>query len=140
MTRQFELFQQELFDDEPAQNPVVGRRHNRTVEILGRCTSCGGHVSEFPGFCHECLGIEFCNCHLCGQIASLHQMLQNDIYWLAREHFEKWEARQYARGMDYEYIERGLRIAYRDKNIQIADLEAKVAKYRKHPFCREVAA
>ena len=142
MTRPLELFQQELEGD-PAEGgkiPAIGRQHVRTIELLGRCVCCGGHVSEDPGFCLECFGTEFCNCHTCAQIASIHRMLQNEIYWLKRENFTAWEARQYARGMDYEYIARGLRIAYRDKKIQRSGLEAKLVKYRKHPFCWEVAA
>ncbi len=142
MIQQLELFQQELDGDKAEVDKIfaIGRRHDRTIKMLGRCMHCGGHVSEDPGSCLECFGAEFCNCHTCAQIASIHRMLQNDIYWLKRENFEDWEARQYARGMDYEYIARGLRIAFRDKKIQMSDLEAKVVKYRKHPFCWEVAA
>lgn len=142
MIRHLELFQRDL-DGDPKEDGitfVTGRRHDRSVRMLGRCMRCGAHVSEKPGFCLECFGAQFCDCHTCMQIGSIHRMLQNDIYWLNRQNFEGWEARQYARGKDYEYIARGLRIAYRDKRLQLADLETKVIKYRQHPFCWEVAA
>jgi len=84
---QTELFSRDIYEDEPASRPVVSsRRTDRTKELLGRCTRCGAHITNENEFCSECLGTEFCGCHECKQLASLHRMLQNDLYWARRDY------------------------------------------------------
>lgn len=83
MNAQLSLFQTDIDEEDfkPVPKVVVrGRKPDRGKELLGRCLRCGGHIESEPVYCLECLGSAFCDCHECRQIASLHRMLQNDLY------------------------------------------------------------
>jgi predicted amidophosphoribosyltransferase len=88
MNSQLCLFSQEIDETPPAPSTVTcSRKTIRKSTLLGRCTRCGAHIAEDPGFCQECLNLLYCNCHECLQIASIHRMLQNDLYWERRSVF-----------------------------------------------------
>ena len=116
MIRHLYLFQRDLDDDLPEsdQHFVIGRRMKRSKWLLGRCIGCGAHLTKESVFCAECLGTVYCSCHDCMQLASLHRMLQNDLYWAGRDHCAE--------------------TVYRDHLIR------KIERIRDIPSCGEVAA
>ena len=116
MIRHLYLFQREL-DDDPQQidrRIIMGRRMNRNEWLLGRCLQCGAHITTETQFCAECLSTQYCDCHDCVQVASLHRMLVNDLFWSGRDEFE-----------DRTYM---------------AHLIRKIDRMLDNPFCGEVAA
>lgn len=116
MIQHLYLFQCELDDDPAEQNEIFssGRRMDRSKWLLGRCTRCGAHITNENGFCAECLGTACCGCHDCMQIASLHRMLQNALFWSDRD-------------FDAEQV-------YKN------ELSRKIKRMRNLPWCEEVAA
>ena len=116
MTGHLYLFQREL-DDEPAeQNEIFssGRRMDRSKWQLGRCTRCGAHITNETRFCAECLGTAYCDCHDCMQIASLHRMLQHDLFWSESD--------------------------CNGDQVYKSELSRKIRQLRNFPWCEEVAA
>lgn len=71
---------------------TAGRRSSLKDRLRGRCVRCGSHVLEKPGMCLECMGSEVCACGDCLSIASIHRMLQDDLYWLRRNVLQGEEA------------------------------------------------
>ena len=90
MIRRLYLFQRELDDDpqEIDRRIIMGRRMNRSEWLLGRCLRCGAHITTETQFCVECLCTQYCDCRDCTQVASLHRMLVNDLFWSEHKGFE----------------------------------------------------
>lgn len=116
MNAQLALFQEDIDFEElkPVPKVVVhGRKTDRKNELLGRCVRCGGHIESELGYCRECLNSTYCACHVCRQIASLHRMAQNDLYWLRRSIYSE--------------------------NSHIRATAETAEKLRNHPKCSEVS-
>lgn len=139
MNQHLELFQTEIEDYVEAENPqsVSGKRIPSSAKILGRCVRCGSHIEDNTGFCSDCLGTESCNCHSCAQIASLHAMLCNDLYWLKRSLMDRglevWLSRAYEEGKSETYIRNGLERAETARQRDIYRVSEDVVKYRQMP-------
>jgi len=89
---QLQLFSVDLDAGSPPPRIVVsGRKDDRKDTLLGRCVRCGSHITESKGHCSECFSVSFCSCHVCIQIASLHRMLQNDLFRERRSPFAEIE-------------------------------------------------
>jgi len=116
MIKHLYLFQCELAEDSAgiAQIFVAGRRMDRSKWLLGRCTRCGVHITNETRFCAECLGTAYCGCHDCMQIASLHRMLQHDLYWADSD--------------------------FDDDQVYKSELSQKIKRMWTLPSCEEVAA
>ena len=119
---------------------VIGRMHRRNNLLLGRCTSCGGHISAFDGQCLECGGIEYCDCHDCFQIASLHQMLQNDLFWLVRFSKRKLIKECLDKGYSLAKTRLFVRNAAEQVEREIESKTAQIIEYRSLPPCGHVQA